>query len=127
MKLSILNTEFKRHKFETICKITVVLIDNNGTKIRASEKQFVGVAKCCPEDIYDFNIGKKIALARAELKAFDYHDKRMATIINGSKKIINDAKEFSNKLAKQYYHNINYLKRLTTEEFTKIDYKHAPA
>ena len=127
MKLSILKTEFKRNKFETICKITVLVIDSNGRKVKNSLRTFTGIAKCCPEDVYDFNIGKKIALARAELKAFDYHDKRMVDIINGSKKILNDAKEFSNKLAKQYYHNVNYLKRLTTEEFTKIDYKHAPA
>ena len=43
------------------------------------DKSYVGVAKCSPEDKFDLEIGKKIALARAQEK---YHAKLSVSLCN---------------------------------------------
>ena len=115
MKISILEQTFKRNNNQTYCIIVAGIRDNNGEIIPSSPAKFVGMAKCCPGDKYDFNIGKKLSLARAELKAFDYFDKKAIKLINTCEEIINESKELSDKAAKQYYHNIQYIKDIISK------------
>ena len=115
MKLTVLSQSFKRVKNETHATIVVALLDSNGNGVEGSRKIFKGVAKCCPEDTYDFNIGKKIALARAELKAYDCFDKIAINIRKSAKDVIKDYEELSNKVVKQYYHNVKYIKDIISK------------
>ena len=115
MKLSILEQNFKRIGSETRCVIIVGIRDNDGVLIPSSPTKFIGVAKCCPEDNYDFSIGKKLSLARAELKAFNHFDKKAIAIRKIAKDMIKDSEELSNKVAKQYYHNIQYIKDIISK------------
>lgn len=115
MKISILSQKFKRINNQTCCIILACIKDNNGVIIRNSYKKFVGTAKCCSEDKYDFNIGKKLSLARAELKAFNHFDKEAIYIRRIATNIIKDSEELSNKAVKQYYHNIHYIKDIISK------------
>lgn len=114
MKLTVLSQSFKRVKNETHATIMVALLDSNGNGIEGSRKIFKGIAKCCPEDTYDFNIGKKIALARAELKAYNCFDRICIKIINSAEKDIQELNKFKNKLWNQYKHNIFYVEKLVS-------------
>ena len=67
MKITILKQDIKRFKNQTVAFLEVALTDNNITTGKTAVK---GIARCCPEDEYNFNIGKRIALARAEIKAY---------------------------------------------------------
>lgn len=115
MKISILEQSFKRNRNETHCIIIAGIRDNNGEIIPTSLKRFIGISKCCSEDKYDFNIGKKLSLARAELKMFNYFDKKAITIRKIAKDVIKDSEELSNKASKQYYHNIQYIKNIISK------------
>ena len=115
MKISILEQTFKRNNNQTCCIIIAGIRDNNGEIIPSSPAKFIGIAKCCPGDKYDFNIGKKLSLARAELKMFNYFDKKAIKLRKVSEEVINDSKELSNKAAKQYYHNIQYIKDIISK------------
>lgn len=115
MKISILQQKFKRTNNQTCCIILACIKDNNGIVIPNSHKRFIGIAKCCSEDNYDFNIGKKLSLARAELKMFDYFDKRTIAIRRIAQDMIKDSEELSNKAVKQYYHNVKYIKDIISK------------
>lgn len=115
MKISILGQKFKRENNQTYCIILAGIRDNNGTIIPNSYKRFVGIAKCCSEDKYDFNIGKKLSLARAELKMFDYFDRRAINVRKIAQDMIKDYEELSNKAVKQYYHNVKYIKDIVSK------------
>lgn len=115
MKISILEQTFKRNNNKTCCVIIAGIRDNNGKIIPTSLKKFIGISKCCSEDKYDFNIGKKLSLARAELKMFNHFDKKAITIRNIAKDMIKDSEELSNKATKQYYHNIKYIKDIISK------------
>ena len=114
MKLSVLSQNFKRVKNKTHAAIIVTLLDSNGNGIEGTTKIFKGVAKCCPEDTYDFNIGKKIALARAELKAYNNFDKICIKVIEHSEKELKELNEFREKLWNQYKHNDSYISKLVS-------------
>lgn len=114
MKLSVLSQDFTRDKFNTYCCILVALKDKDGNIIKPSAKRFVGVARCCPEDTFNFAIGKKISLARAELKAFDYFDRKLTEMQVIADNLVNEAKQLRDKLFKQYCHNNKYIKDIVS-------------
>ena len=64
IKLSIIDTIYTRKRNIVICQLRVYV-----SRGAATFRSFTGVAKCSPEDNFDFNKGKKLALARAEIKA----------------------------------------------------------
>ena len=71
MKLRVLKTEIKRSKNVTTCFLTVDL-NNNGETSGCTMKTFVASARCHDEP-YDFKTGKRLSLARAEIKAYKYY------------------------------------------------------
>lgn len=108
MKLKVLKTEIKRSKNITTCFLTVALNDN-GKIVKPSIKTFVGEAKCHDEP-YDYKIGKRIALARAEIRAYKYFKESMKNAINISKRFYDESSELHDKLVNQIAHNKNYIK-----------------
>lgn len=108
MKVRVLNTEIKRSKNTTTCYLTVALNDDRRI-VKTSIKTFTGVAKCHDEP-YDFKTGKRIALARAEIKAYKWFKKGIKNTINISKKLYEESSELHNKLINQIAHNKIYLK-----------------
>ena len=107
MKLKVLKTEIKRSKNITTCYLTVALNDN-GKIVKPSIKTFVGEAKCHDEP-YNYKTGKRISLARAEIKAYKYFKEGIKNGMNVSKKLYEDSSELYNKLVNQIAHNKNYI------------------
>lgn len=112
MKLKVLKTEIKRSKNTTTCYLTVALNDN-GNIVRPSIKTFIGEAKCHDEP-YDFKTGKRIALARAEIKAYKYFKENIKNPMNICKKLYEESSELYNKLVNQITHNKNYIKNIVS-------------
>ena len=112
MKLRVLKTEIKRSKNITTCYLTVALNDN-GRIVEPSIKTFIGEAKCHDEP-YDYKTGKRISLARAEIKAYKYFKESMKNAINISKRFYDESSELHDKLEKQINHNRIYLKDIVS-------------
>lgn len=112
MKLKVLKTEIKRSKNITTCYLTVALNDN-GKIVEPSIKTFVGEAKCHDEP-YDYKTGKRISLARAEIKAYKYFKESMKNAMNISKRFYDESSELHDKLEKQIAHNRLYLKDIVS-------------
>ena len=78
-----------------------------------------GIAKCAPEDAFDVERGKRIALARAEnkvyLSALKYLDKFMEQIVV----IINAYDGFNDKAYHSCAHNEDYIESLSYEAHPK--------
>ena len=78
-----------------------------------------GVAKCAPEDTFDVERGKRIALARAEnkvyLSALKYLDKFMEQIAV----IVNAYEDFNDKAYHACAHNEDYIESLSYEAHPK--------
>lgn len=111
MKLKVLKTEIKRSKNVTTCFLTVAL--NNNGEISKSTKTFVASAHC-HDELYDFKTGKRIALARAEIKAYKYYKKCLKDAMNISKIVYKKSSELHDKLEKQITHNKVYLKDIVS-------------
>lgn len=73
----------------------------------------VGEATCNKEDKFDANIGMKIALARAEMKAYHFVNKTMKAKYEQYKKKTNELKEFIDKANHCIEHNKEYIKKIT--------------
>lgn len=112
MKLRVLKTEIKRSKNITTCYLTVILNDN-GKLVKPTLKTFIGEAKCHDEP-YDFKTGKRIALARAEIKAYKYFKEGIKNAMDVSKKLYEESSELHDKLEKQITHNKVYLKDIVS-------------
>ena len=113
MKISIIKQKFRRDKNNTYVTICTCLRNDNGPVVD-SGKTFYGIAKCCPEDKFDYNFGKKIALARAEMKAINFYDKYLGKVYLEMKKHLVDIEDTRAKLFDQYNHNDNYIKKLVS-------------
>lgn len=112
MKLKVLKTEIKRSNNITTCYLTVALNDN-GKIVKPTIKTFIAKAKCHDEP-YNFKIGKRIALARAEIKAYKYFKEGMKNAMDVSNKLYERSSELYNKLEKQIAHNRVYLKDIVS-------------
>ena len=85
-----------------------VNICNNKSII--TQKTFIGKAICSEDDKFDFEIGKRIALAKAELKLYNYIGKRSTKAIKLITKNLKDFESFRDFAAEQVKHNEKYLK-----------------
>lgn len=117
MKITVLSQEIKRFKNETIAFLEVALTENN---IIIGKTAVKGIAKCCPEDEYNFNIGRKIALARAEIKAYNYYTKLLIDLNDMHQTIATDCVNLYDKLRKQIRHNREYIEDIISDN-TEID------
>lgn len=106
MKITILKQEIKRFKNKTIAFLEVALTDNN---VIYDEASVTGIARCCPEDEYNFKIGKRIALARAEIRAYKYYKKFLIEFNDCHQRLATDSANLYDKLRKQINHNKEYI------------------
>ena len=112
MKITVLNQEIKRFKNQTVATIfTCITLESkkSGRKKRVFPKRFKAFATCSSEDKYDFNIGRKIALARAEIKAYNYYTRLLIDLNDMHQTIATDCVNLYDKLRKQIRHNIEYI------------------
>lgn len=107
MKITILKQDIKRFKNCTIAFLEVALINNN---IIFSRTSVTGTARCCPEDEYNFKIGKRIALARAEINAYKYYEKFLIESNDYYQKLATDSANLYDKLRRQISHNKEYIR-----------------
>lgn len=110
MKITVLKQDIKRYKNRTIAFLEVALIDNN---VRLEEISVTGIARCCPEDKYDFKIGKRIALARAEIRAYKYFKKFLVGFNDCYQRLATDSADLYDKLRKQISHNKEYIENIS--------------
>ena len=106
MKITVLSQEIKRFKNQTVAFLEVALTNNNYVIDKTAVK---GTARCCPEDKYDFKTGKRIALARAEIKAYKYFKPYLKNIAELYKIISDNAHIAEVKLGEQIAHNKKYI------------------
>lgn len=106
MKITVLGQEIKRFKNQTVAFLEVALTDGNNVIDETSVK---GIAKCNPEDEYNFNIGRRIALARAEIKAYKYYKKFLIEVNDYYQRLATDSADLYDKLRKQISHNKEYI------------------
>ncbi len=106
MKITVLGQKIKRFKHQTVAFLEVALTDGNNILDELSVK---GIAKCNPEDDYNFNIGRRIALARAEIKAYKYYKKFLIEVNDYYQRLATDSANLYDKLRKQISHNKEYI------------------
>lgn len=106
MKITVLSQEIKRFKSQTVAFLEIALT-NNGVIIDNTEVK--GIAKCNPEDEYNFNIGRRIALARAEIKAYKYYKNVLIELNDIYQTLATDSANLYDKLRKQISHNKEYI------------------
>lgn len=112
MKITVIKQDIKRFKNQTVATIfTCIKVQNkkSGKKKTIYPKMFKATANCSPEDEYNFNIGRKIALARAELKAYNYYTKLLVDLNDIHQTIATDSADLYDKLRKQISHNKEYI------------------
>lgn len=114
MKVSILEQSCVRVKNKTICTLIAAITDGK-VIIESSVSTFIGIAKCSPEDKFDKTIGKRIAFARAETKAFRFYNKQLSDSVKVHSVLVEDAKNLCKKLEKQIAHNKEYITAFTEE------------
>lgn len=117
MKITILKQEIKRFKNNTLAFLEVALTDNN---VIYDEASVTGIARCCPEDKYNFKIGKRIALARAEISAYKYFKPYLKNFSVVHKIMSEKASLLVDKLENQIAHNKEYIKDIISGS-TEID------
>lgn len=106
MKITILKQDIKRFKNKTIAFLEVALTNNN---VIFGKISVTGTARCCPEDEYNFKIGKRIALARAEIKAYKYYKNFLIELNDVYQTLATDSAALYDKLRKQISHNKEYI------------------
>lgn len=106
MKITVLSQEIKRFKNQTVAFLEVGLTDNN---VIFDKISVTGTAKCNPEDDYNFNIGRRIALARAEIKAYKYYKNFLIEFNDCYQRLATDSANLYDKLRKQISHNKEYI------------------
>ena len=91
----------------TFCNL-IVSIDDEGNCLET--KKFIGKATCNKDDNFDFEIGKRIALAKAELKLYNYIEKHTTKVIRNINEDLMDLEKFKQFAIEQVKHNTEYLK-----------------
>lgn len=112
MKIRVIKEKSKRHKNKTIVGIITSIRTDDNVLVPSSVRYFEGVAKCLDEDKYNYEIGKKIALARAEIKAFKYYSKILKGFANKHKHLYESSTELYTKLDTQIAHNKTYISNI---------------
>jgi hypothetical protein len=77
----------------------------------------LGVAKCHPDDTFSEETGRKIALAKAEAKAYlqakREMEKRWANVVNTLNGLEDMFSDFTEKAVRAAEHNKEYIERIT--------------
>ena len=120
MKIRVIKEKSKRCKNKTIVGIITSVRTDDNILVPSSVRYFEGVAKCLDEDKYNYEIGKKIALARAEIKAFKYYNKTLKDFANKHKRLYESSTELYTKLDRQIVHNKEYISDIISGD-TEID------
>lgn len=108
LKLSYKNIVYIVKDTTVICKLTIVPKTDRGA-IESFEKTFVGKAKLIDGETFDFEIGKKISLTKAEIKAYAFYERVLRNVVKRFVKKIEDYNNtmfFYNKVIE---HNTKYL------------------
>lgn len=113
IKLSTVKTEYiTDNKTFVKCILKTKLTDNK-EKVEAMRlPPFIGVAKLHKEDKFDYQIGCRIALAKAERMAYKYIGKILAEAYKNLSDLINDLDNFIFKAESMVKHNTEYIKNI---------------
>lgn len=68
---------------------------------------FIGKAKCSSEDVFDENIGKKIAYKRAIAKVFEAKRKVLKAFVTDYKRVTDELVKDTSKLIAKYENIVN--------------------
>ena len=112
MKITVLKQDIKRFKNQTVATIfTCITLENkkSGKKKKIFLKTFKAYANCSSEDEYNFNIGRRIALARAEIKAYKYYKNVLIELNDIYQTLATDSAALYDKIRKQISHNKEYI------------------
>ena len=105
MKIRFFIKTFKIESNHVFCYLEYICFHDHFTAI--------GKATCTKEDKFDANIGMKIALAKAEMKAYHSANKTAKVLYKQHKAKMNEAKEFIDKATRCIEHNKEYIKRIS--------------
>lgn len=108
MKAKYLKTSYHVYDKTVKCRLQVRLVESE--ELIAKNYDIIGIARCHKDDKFDFEIGKRVALAKAELKL---HKKIKSLIEPTRNNLIKYVEELDNYITfanKQIEHNTEYLK-----------------
>lgn len=110
IKLSTVETRYQTdNKTYVKCILKTIIDDNINKKVLPP---FVGIAKLHDGDKFDYNIGSKIALAKAERKAYKLVGKVIKEETEKLNNLLIDFEAFINKADNMVEHNSEYIKNI---------------
>lgn len=114
MKISIINTNYESDgKSFVKCTITCKVVNPIARKSKESPKfKCIGIATLHKNDKFDYNIGSKIALAKAERIAYRCIYKHTNKELDYLYKLVKIYDDFCFKAKAIVEHNTNYIKEL---------------
>lgn len=115
MKCKYVKVTYQVNDKITKCILRVEIHDNGEL---FEIKTCVGKAVCSNDDKFDFEIGKRIALAKAELKLYNHIEKHTTKVIKSINEDLMDFEKFRQFAIEQVKHNKKYL-----EEERYLNYK----
>lgn len=115
IKLSIVDTKYESNgKTYVKCILTCNLVDY-GTNVKQRLPKFVGEAVLKDNDKFDYQIGSKIALAKAERNAYKSISKILEKEFTTLFKYLTALDKFIDKSDKIVNHNTEYIKKLANK------------
>lgn len=119
IKLSIVDTKYESNgKTYVKCILTCYLIHNQINIKQPLSKfvsKFVGEAVLKDDDKFDYQIGSKIALAKAERKAYKVISKILKEEYEDLFNLVKDLDNFIYKSESIVKHNTEYIKKLSNK------------
>ena len=112
-------------KKTVVCKMRGIMTPPHSDDYKApiglfsKEIEGVGIAKCCAEDMFDVERGKRIAMARAENNAYKNALRRLKEINNHLTLHIKAIVNFEKKAIRQCTHNVDYIESINNPEHPK--------
>lgn len=109
-------------KKTVVCKMCGIMTPPHSDDYKApinlpyEEVEGVGVAKCCAEDMFDVERGKRIAMARAENNAYKNALKHLEEIYEHLLLHIKAIVNFEKKTIGQCTHNVDYIESINNPE-----------
>ena len=91
-------------------------LDSSEPYVYGKDLTGFGIARCCDEDVFDENRGKRIALARAENDCYNKATSYLMTQANLLGELINGIDEFTDKEFDCCSHNDDYVDSLTMKD-----------
>ena len=103
---------FVNEKKRTVaCKLYWCLSNDSRFRVETS----VGIAKCTEEDVFDVEIGKKVAHAKAENKAYNRAARKLEEVGMNYLREAHCILEFLHKADFCQCHNLKCIDRITSE------------